>query len=152
MSWSIEAEIRKSVPRAVKVVSASEGRVDPAVALGLFAAAEDDLAARPSHHEIEGDHDHDDFDTFVVDVAPARDPASLVERLQAVAEAHDVLRIKGFVAVEGKAMRLLVQGVGNRFRHQFDRPWAPGEIRAGRLVVIAEKGLDEAAVRAALAA
>ena len=103
---SIEAEIRKAIPRAVKVVAAAEGRVDPAVARGLFAAAEDDLAARPSHHEIEGDHDHDDFDTFVVDVAPARDPASLVERLKAVAETHDVLRIKGFVAVEGKAMRL----------------------------------------------
>ena len=149
---TIEAEIRKAIPRAVKVVTAAEGRVDPAVALGLFAAAEDDLAARPSHHEIEGDHDHDDFDTFVVEVAPARDPASLVERLKAVAETHDVLRIKGFVAIEGKPMRLLVQGVGNRFRHQFDRPWAPGETRTGRLVVIAEKGLDEAAVRAALAA
>lgn len=150
---AIEAEIRRAIPRAVKVVTASEGRVDPAVALGLLAAAEDDLAARPSHHEAEGeDHDHDDFVSFVVEVAAARDPAGLVERLRAVAETHDVLRIKGFVAVEGKAMRLLVQGVGNRFQHRFDRPWAPGEARTGRLVVIAEKGLDEAAVRAALAA
>ena len=65
---------------------------------------------------------------------------------------HDVLRVKGFVAVEGKAMRLLVQGVGNRFRHQFDRAWGAGEERRGRLVVIGEKGLDAAAVRAALAA
>lgn len=150
---AIEAEIRTAIPRAVKVIGAAHGRVDPAVALGLVAAAEDDLAARPSHHEAEGeDHDHDDFVSFVVDVAPATDPAALVERLRAVAEAHDVLRIKGFVAVEGKAMRLLVQGVGNRFQHRFERPWAPGEARAGRLVVIAEKGLDEAAVRAALAA
>ncbi len=148
----IEAEIRTAIPRAVKVVSAIEGRVDPAIALGLFAAAEDDLAGRPSHHEIEGEHDHDDFETIVVEVAATSDPATLVERLRAVAETHDVLRIKGFVAVEGKAMRLLVQGVGNRFRHQFDRPWAPGEARAGRLVVIAEKGLDAAAVRAAFAA
>ncbi len=149
---TIEAEIRKTIPRAVKVVTASEGRVDPAVALGMVAAAEDDLAARPSHHETEADHDHDDFASFVVDVAPTADPQALVARLRAVTEAHDVLRIKGFVVVEGKPMRLLVQGVGNRFQHRFDRPWAADEAKQGRLVVIAEKGLDEAAVRAALAA
>ena len=150
---AIEAEIRASVPRAVKVVRATEGRVDPTVALGLFAAAEDDLAARPSHHEAEGeDHDHDDFETIVVDVAATPDAESLVARLKTVAEAHDVLRIKGFVEVTGKPMRLLVQGVGARFRHAFDRPWRRDETRGGRLVVIAEKGLDEAAVRAALAA
>jgi cobalamin biosynthesis protein CobW len=150
---ALEAEIRTAIPRAVKVVSATEGRVDPAVALGLVASAEDDLAARPSHHEAEGeDHDHDDFTTFVVDVAPAADPESLVARLAAVVEAHDVLRVKGWVAVSGRPMRLLVQGVGARFQHRWDRPWGRDEARAGRLVVIAEKGLDEAAVRAALAA
>ncbi len=149
---AIEAEIRAAVPRAVKVVRATEGRVDPTVALGLFAAAEDDLAARPSHHEAEGEeHDHDDFETIVVDVAATPDAESLVARLRTVAEAHDVLRIKGFVEVTGKPMRLLVQGVGARFRHAFDRPWRRDETRAGRLVVIAEKGLDAAAVRAALA-
>jgi cobalamin biosynthesis protein CobW len=35
-------------------------------------------------------------------------------------------------------MRLFVQAVGASVRHQFDRPWAPDEARAGRLVVIAE--------------
>jgi len=149
---SVEAEIRKAIPRAVKVVAASEGRVDPAVALGLVAGAEDDLAARPSHHDTEADHDHDDFASFIVDIAPATDPQALVEKLREIAETHDVLRIKGFVAITGKPMRLLVQGVGNRFQHRFDRPWSQGEAREGRLVVIAEKGIDEARVRAALAA
>lgn len=150
---AMEEEIRKALPRAVKIVTADHGRIDPVVALGLVAAAEDDLAARPSHHEAEGeDHDHDDFETFVVDMAPTNDPEALVTKLKGVAETHDILRIKGFVAVEGKAMRLLVQGVGGRFQHRFDRPWGRDETRAGRLVVIAEKGLDEDAVRAALAA
>lgn len=149
---AIEAEIRRAVPRAVKVVRASEGRVDPAVALGLVAAAEDDLSARPSHHDGAASHDHDDFESFIVEVDAVAEPEALIARLRAVAETHDVLRIKGFVAVEGKAMRLLVQGVGNRFRHQFDRPWGREEARTGRLVVIGEKGLDAAAVRAALAA
>ena len=58
--------------------------------------------------------------------------------------------MKGFLAVEGKPRRLLVQGVGARFRREFERPWGEDEARRGRLVVIGEKGIDEAAVRAAL--
>ena len=149
----VETEIRAAIPRAVKVVAATEGRIDPTVALGLFASAEDDLANRPSPHEAEGEsHDHDDFETIVVDIAPTRDAEQLVERLKAVAETHDVLRMKGWVEITGKPMRLLVQGVGARFQHRFDRPWGRDEARTSRLVVIAEKGLDADAVRAALAA
>jgi cobalamin biosynthesis protein CobW len=147
----VSAEISAATPRAVKIVESREGRIEPAILLGLGAAAEDDLAARPSHHDAEPDHDHDDFDSFVVDIDPVSDPAALVDRLRAVAEAHDILRIKGFVAVTGKPMRLLVQGVGGRFRHHFDRAWAPGEARRSRLVVIGRTGLDRAAVIADLA-
>jgi cobalamin biosynthesis protein CobW len=43
-------------------------------------------------------------------------------------------------------MRLLVQAVGARVTHQYDRPWHAAETRAGRLVVIGLKGLDRAAV------
>jgi cobalamin biosynthesis protein CobW len=147
----VAAEIAGTVPRAVKVVPTHEGKVSADVLLGLKAAAEDDLAARPSHHDAEEEHDHDDFDTFVLDLPAVADPAALTQALAAVAEAHDVLRMKGFVEVAGKPMRLLVQGVGRRFRHHFDRPWAPGEARRGRIVVIGEKGLDRAGVEAAVA-
>ncbi|HUG61890.1 MAG TPA: cobalamin biosynthesis protein CobW, partial [Methylomirabilota bacterium] len=116
---AVTAEIAGVLPRSVRIVPTREGRVDPAVLLGLGAAAEDDLANRPSHHDAEPDHDHDDFDSFVVDIEAVVDPAALVERLRAVAEAHDVLRIKGFAPVVGKPMRLLVQGVGGRFRHHY---------------------------------
>jgi cobalamin biosynthesis protein CobW len=47
-------------------------------------------------------------------------------------------------------MRLLIQGVGGRFRQHFDRAWTPGEERRGRLVVIGEKGLDRDAITASL--
>ena len=63
-----------------------------------------------------------------------------------VAETHDVFRVKGFVAVAGKSMRLLVQAVGARVTHQYDRPWSASEAREGRLVVIGLKGFDRAAV------
>ena len=147
----VVGEIEAAVPRAVKVVETSEGRIAPAILLGLGAAVEDDLAGRPSHHDAEEGHDHDDFDSFVVELPTITDPAALAAKLGRVAEQHDVLRMKGFLDVAGKPMRLLVQGVGNRVRHHFDRAWAPGETRRGRLVVIGEKGMDRPAIEAALA-
>jgi cobalamin biosynthesis protein CobW len=146
----VTGEIQRTIPRAVKIVETREGRIDPAVLLGLAAAAEDDLAQRPSHHDAEDGHDHDDFESFVVDLPPTSDPAGLMLRLAAAAETFAVLRMKGFIDVAGKPMRLLIQGVGTRFRQHFDQPWAAGEHRASRLVVIGEKGLDRAAITASL--
>ena len=139
--------IRATAPRAVKVVEAANGQLDPAILLGLGAAAEADIAQRPSLHDSATDHDHDDFESFIIDVPPLSSPAELIERVAQATAAHDILRIKGFAEVKGKPMRLLVQGVGARIQHQFDRPWKPGEERAGRLVVIGEKGLDAEAIK-----
>jgi cobalamin biosynthesis protein CobW len=145
-------EIAASLPRAVKIVPTCEGRVDPAVLLGLEAAAEDDLAARPSHHDAEdGAHEHDDFESFIVPLPEFDAPDPLLARLRAVAASHPVLRVKGFAAIRGKPLRLTIQGVGTRFRHHFDRPWPAGE-KQGCLVVIGEAGLDRAAIEAALLA
>lgn len=144
-------QITEQLPRAVKLVPAREGRIDPAVLLGLSAAAEDDLAARPSHHDAEdGAHEHDDFESFVVAVPETDTPDALIARLARVAAAHDVLRIKGFLAVVGKPLRLAVQGVGARFRQSYDRAWAPGEARQGHVVVIGRTGLDRAAIAAGI--
>ncbi len=149
------ARVREAVaarlPRAVRMVAIIEGRIDPAVLLGLAAAAEDDLAARPSHHDaLDGAHEHDDFESFVVPISEQNATDPLIERLREAAAAHGILRIKGFAALRGKPMRLVVQGVGARFQQHFDRPWAPGEVRLGRLVVIGERGLDRAAITAAI--
>ena len=146
----VTADINAATPRAVKVIAVRDGRIDPALLLGLGAAAEDDLAARPSIHDAMGDHDHDDFDSFVLDVGPVKDAQAFARRLAGVAERHDILRMKGFAEVEGKPMRLLVQGVGARFRQHFDRAWKAGETRASRLVIIGQKGFDRAAVSAAI--
>jgi cobalamin biosynthesis protein CobW len=146
VSLDVAAAARKSI----KIVSTREGRVDPQVLLGLQAGAEDDIASRPSHHDAESEHDHDDFDSFVLEVPALADQEVFVRRLVEVTARHDVLRVKGFLDVTGKPMRLLVQGVGPRFRQQFDRPWGPDEARRGRLVVIGQKGLDRTAIEAAL--
>jgi cobalamin biosynthesis protein CobW len=149
----LQASLAAQVPRAVKLVPAREGRLDPAVLLGLGAAAESDLAARPSHHDaVDGAHEHDDFESFVVPLPEIDAPDALLQGLRGVAERHDVLRMKGFAAVRGKPIRLLIQGVGGRFRHEFDRPWRADENRAGAVVVIGRAGLDRAGIGAAVAA
>ena len=138
----ISEEIKSSVPRAIKIVATREGRVPASVLLGLSAAAENDLAARPSHHDNEPGHDHDDFETFIVEVPELASPADLASRAKAIADAHDVLRVKGFAAIDGKPMRLLLQGVGERIDTRYERAWRAGESRIGKLVVIGQKGLD----------
>ena len=147
---AVARDIKAVVPRAVKVIETTGGKLDPKVLLGLGAAAEADLAARPSHHDGEDDHDHDDFDTFIVDIPALDAPEKLLERIARAADAHDILRIKGFADIKGKPMRLLIQGVGSRLQHQFDRAWRPGEARQGRLVVIGQKGLDRIAISEAI--
>jgi cobalamin biosynthesis protein CobW len=142
---ALRAQIAAQLPRAVKVVATREGALEPAVLLGLGAAAEDDLAARPSHHDAEdGAHEHDDFDSMLLVMPEFASPEALLARLQAAAEAHDILRLKGFVRIAGKRARLAVQGVGRRFRHSYDTDWV--DDREGHLVVIGEASMDREAI------
>jgi cobalamin biosynthesis protein CobW len=145
------AAIASALPRRVKVLTVTDGKVDQALLLGLGVGTEDDIENRRTRHDAELEHDHNDFDSFVVPVDEIADPVALVSRVAALAEKFDVLRVKGFAAVAGKPLRLLVQAVGARVTHQYDRPWAAAEPRHGRLVVIGLKGLDRAAVTQALA-
>jgi cobalamin biosynthesis protein CobW len=145
-----QAAIAGVLPRSVKVITVADGKVDQALLLGLGVGTEDDIANRRTRHDDEPDHDHDDFDSFVVPLAEIAEPSALAARVAALAENFDVLRVKGFASVAGKPLRLLVQAVGPRVTHQYDRPWVATEPREGRLVVIGLKGLDRAAVTRAL--
>lgn len=146
------AVIEAEAPRKLPILAMTEGVIDPRLILGLNARAEDDIAARPSHHDGHDDHEHDDFDTVVIDLPEISDPEILVAALQRLAKEQNILRVKGYVAVTGKPMRLLVQAVGARVRHQYDRPWGISP-RLSQLVVIAEHHhIDETAIRAVLGA
>jgi cobalamin biosynthesis protein CobW len=149
----LSGDLKRQVRPGTRLVPTRRGEIEPAALLGLSAAAEDDLAARPSHHELEGeDHEHDDFDTFVVNLPPSADREALLAKLRRAVEAHDILRLKGFVALDGAPARLLVQAVGPRVETYFDRPWNDDEPRRSALVVIGLKGLDREAIESALAA
>ncbi|WP_347917723.1 cobalamin biosynthesis protein CobW [Paracoccus marcusii] len=144
------AAIEAELPRPLPILTVTEGAVDPRLILGLGKAAEDDLDARPSHHDGADDHEHEDFDTVVIDLPEITDPADLAARIARLAAEQNVLRVKGHVAVAGKPMRLLVQAVGARVRHQYDRPWGQTP-RRSRLVVIAEHDdVNPDAIRAVL--
>ena len=144
----VDALVRAEIPPEVKIVSASEGRLPLALLLGQGRAAETQIHLRASHHDHEEDHDHDEFDSVVVDL-PAVDRDRLMAALAALVEAHAIFRVKGFAAIPGKPMRLLVQGVGRRFDQHFDRRWRDEEARRTRLVFIGQD-LDEAVLRAGL--
>lgn len=133
-----------------KVVETVKGAIDLKVLLAMDAAVEDDLDARPSHHDGDDDHDHDDFESFSLTIGDVTDPAALEEKIKAVTIAHDILRVKGFVNVPGKPMRHVIQAVGPRIERYFDRPWQDGETPHSQLVVIGQTGLDRDAITAAL--
>jgi cobalamin biosynthesis protein CobW len=149
---AVRAEVAERIHRKPTLIEAKNGDVPALVLLGLGASTEDDIDNRKSHHELEHDalhesgeahdhhHDHDEFESFVMKLGPIADPAGFVDRLKGVIGTHDILRLKGFVDVPGKPMRLVIQAVGSRIDTYFDRPWAAGETRETRLVVI---GLHE---------
>ena len=143
--------MRAELRPGVRLVRSRHAEVPLEVLLGIDAAAETDLDARPSHHDDGSDHEHDDFSSFHLAVPALDDLDRFVARLEAAIARHPILRVKGFLAVAGKPMRLVLQGVGDRVQHYFDRAWGASEVREGRLVVIGERGLDQRQVTAALA-
>ena len=130
------ALIESELPRALPILTVTDGTIDPRVILGLNAAAEDDLAARPNHHDGHDDHEHDDFDSVVIDLPEIADIEDLVARIQRLADEQHVLRVKGYVAVQGKPMRLLVQAVGARVRHEIARLLPQGEPRREEVAAV----------------
>ena len=149
----VRSDIAAKLKPGVKLAPTSHARIDAAILLGLDAAAEDDLDTRPSHHDgLDGEHDHDDFESFTVTIEAVADPLALYSRIEAAIAAHGILRIKGVVEVANKDMRHVIQAVGARVQGYYDRAWRDGEPRLSRLVVIGEIGLDAAAIAQSLKA
>ncbi|MEM7652777.1 MAG: cobalamin biosynthesis protein CobW [Pseudomonadota bacterium] len=137
----------------VQIVKISDGKAPIDMLLGMKVGAEDDMETRKSHHEREGgeDHDHDDFDSFVLSLPAVSDPDAFVSALTDVVTAHNILRVKGFAEQVGKPMRLVIQGVGPRLQSYFDEPLAKSGLTGTRLVVIGETGMDKTAISDAVA-
>jgi len=148
---AVRAEVAEELPPAVKVIEAHGGELPLDVLLGLNSETELHIDSRRTHHDDEDDdHDHEEFDSFHVEL-PETEEARLLTALKDAVAKYGILRVKGFAAIPGKPMRLLVQGVGQRFDRHFDRTWQVDEPRLSRLVVIGQQ-LDRAAIEAELKA
>lgn len=133
----IKTWLQQELQPGVKIVTVSDGKIDPNLLLGFNAAVENDLANRHSHHDHEEEHDHDeDINSIELVLDQAFIPEELIQQLQELLTEQEIYRIKGFVNVPNKPMRLVLQGVGNRFDTFYDRLWTPDEIRQTRLVLI----------------
>ncbi|RJG14346.1 cobalamin biosynthesis protein CobW [Pseudomonas cavernicola] len=143
---AVRAEVAEELPAAVKVIEARGGELPISILLGLNSETELHIDGRKTHHDLEDheEHDHDEFDSFAVEL-PEVEEALLLTALNGLVERHGVLRIKGFAAIPGKPMRLLIQGVGKRFDKHFDRAWRTDESRTSHLVVIGQE-LDQALI------
>jgi len=129
--------LQQQLPPKVKIVTCHQGEINPEVLLGFNAAVEDNLDSRPSHHDHEEDHEHDDGINSVELVSPQEfDPKILMAKLEQLLKEQEIYRIKGFVNVPNKPMRLVLQGVGNRLESFYDRLWLKEETRETRLVLI----------------
>ncbi len=168
-SAALVTTLKNDSRASVQVVKTSMGKLPVDVLLGQGVGSEGDLDARhevhhhhhdhdddhhegDDHHHHHHEHDHDEFESFVVTRPEIADPKAFAEQVAEVIRAHDILRLKGFAAVEGKPMRLTLQAVGPRIDTYFDRPFAEDQPRQTKLVVIGQAGLDHAAIDAALKA
>ncbi len=163
---ALTAKLTTESRPGVHVVKTSMGALPVEVLLGQGAESEANMDGRDEahhhHHDDHDDdhdndhhhhhdHDHDDFETFVVERGEIADPKAFAEQVADVIRSHDILRLKGFAAVEGKPMRLTLQAVGPRVDTYFDQPFGTNP-RTTRLVVIGQAGLNHAAIEAALTA
>ena len=164
---NIDTVLRSLEQRArdgVSFVRSSADGLNPEVLLGLGVGAEEDLASRhevhhhhhdhddhhtDDHHSDDHEHGHDAFGSFVLELGEVADAKSFAEHLADVVRAHGILRLKGFVAVRNKPMRMVVQAVGPRIETYFDRPFG-ADPRRTRLVVIGMHDVDRDAIEAAI--
>lgn len=125
----------------IKIIPIKNGQISNEILLGIEASSEDDLHSRHSihehHHEHHHDHEHDEtIQSIVVTYPETLDIKVFVEELKTRVQKQDIYRIKGFVNIPNKSMRMVLQGVGERFDYYFDRPWKENEERCTKLVFI----------------
>ena len=161
----LTTRLKQEARPSVQVLKSTMGALPIDILLGQGIGAEGDMDVRHEvhhhhhdddhgddhHQDHEHEHGHDEFQSFVVTAPEVSDPEAFKAKLTQIITDHDILRLKGFAAIDGKPMRLTLQAVGPRIDSYFDRPFGT-DTRETRLVVIGQAGLDEAAITAAIQA
>ena len=146
----VHAWLKQELRQGVKAIACDQGKISPEILLGFNAAVEDNLDSRPSHHDHEEEHDHDDdINSINVITEQSFEPSQLLASLKQAIADQEIYRIKGFVNVPNKPMRMVLQGVGDRLETSYDRLWSKDEVRQTRLVFIGQS-LERSQIEAAL--
>ena len=133
----VETWLKQELRPGVKIVPCKAGEIAPEILLGFNSAVEDNLDQRSGHHGLEEEHDHDDdINSLHITLPLQQEIQELVSKLEILLQEQEIYRIKGFVNIANKPMRMVLQGVGNRLDYFFDRPWRPEETRQTQLVFI----------------
>ena len=134
-SKSIINNIKNNPKPIIEVIN---GKINPKILLSLQSEAENDLKSRPSHHDNEEEHDHEDFESIVLNLDEIEDAKEICKKIERLTEDYEILRIKGYLSIKNKPMRFLIQSVGSRVRGQYDKMWEPNQIKTSKLVFIVE--------------
>lgn len=133
--------LRSQLSPGVSLVESEHAQVDTRLLIGLEAQSEskiDHVHNHHDHHHAHGHHHqhvHDFFDTCVLKAGEVSEDM-IFEAVQSLVSTQAIYRLKGFVAIEGKPMRKVIHGVGQRVDGYFDRLWQPQEDRQTQLVCI----------------
>lgn len=121
------------------ILEVTKGKINPKMILDLMSNSEKDLDNRPSHHDDIDNHDHEDFETFVHNIKTVYSAEQIIKKIETLTKKHEILRIKGYIAIKNKPMRYLIQAVGSRVRGQYDKMWNLDDKKISKLIFIAEK-------------
>ena len=156
---AVEAHLHHNTP----IITVAGGKAPLSAVLGLDMEDEAHHRAKHHHHhhdaedhdhdhEHEHEHGHDEFASHIISLGKVEDAGAFQAQIRTLANSHGILRAKGRVPVEGKALPFVVQAVGQRVDGYFAPQPAPvgNDSNAGRLVVIGLAGLDAAAIASQL--
>jgi len=133
----VETWLKQELRPGVKIIPCQGGEIAPEILLGFNSAVEDNLDKRAGHHDLDEEHDHDDdINSLYITLPEQQELKGLLEKLGTLVKEQEIYRIKGFVNIANKPMRMVLQGVGDRLDYFFDRPWKSEETRQTQLVFI----------------
>ena len=154
---AVQARIHPHMRPGVPVLPSHHGVVPPEVLLGLDRGAEEDPDRMSPHHPAgQGDHDHHDHHdhhhhapvtSAVVKLDGVWDRQDLEALLQQQFTAMGLLRAKGYAAIAGKSLPLMIQAVGPRLETWYQ---ARPDNRGGLTMVLIGLAVDPSPLRAAL--
>lgn len=153
---SIKQLVSERVKPQVKMLEVANGQIQSDLMMGLEFASENGIEAVHTHHDHHHHHDedhhhaHDHFNSVSITLGEV-DSEKLVAIVNGLMAVNTIYRVKGFLALPGKPMRQVLQGVGERLERYFDRLWVSDETRQSKIVLIG-KDLVEVDLRVALEA